>query len=80
MRAITVATGKDRNELTREWITEPLGMENSSWTSRPWASADIAVGFSTTARELARFGLMIQAGGRWGDQNIFRDAEYLGHL
>ena len=52
-------------------------MHNSSWTPRPWADPAIGVGFSTTARDLARFGLMIQAGGRWGDRVIIADTEYL---
>lgn len=77
MRILSAATGKDRHALTSDWITEPLGMENSSWTPRPWASADIGVGFSTTTRELARFGLMLQAGGRWHDERIIQDAAYL---
>lgn len=80
MRVVTSATGMERNALTREWITAPLGMENSSWTPRPWASSDIAVGFSTTARELARFGLMIQAGGRWHDDIVIADTEYLQEM
>lgn len=77
MRVVSVATGKDRETLTREWLTAPLSMAHSSWTPRPWASADIAVGFSTTARELARFGLMIQAGGRWRDEVVFEDADFI---
>ncbi len=77
MRVLVAATGMDRHSLTREWITQPLGMENSSWTDRPWASSDIAVGFSTTTRELARFGIMIQSGGRWGDSVIIEDKDFL---
>ncbi|MDA1372661.1 MAG: serine hydrolase [Proteobacteria bacterium] len=80
MQVVEAATGKDRHALTREWITAPLGMENSSWTPRPWADAAIGVGFSTTARELARFGLMIQAGGRWQDRTIIEDARFLEQM
>ena len=80
MRVVAAATGKERNELTAVWLTSKLGMENSSWTEREWASADIATGFSTTARELARFGLMIQAGGKWGDEMILADTEYLADM
>ena len=77
MRVVEAAAGEDRNTVTRAWITDKLGMGNSSWTTRPQADPAIGVGFSTTARDLARFGLMIQAGGRWGDQVIVADAEYL---
>ena len=47
---------------------------------RPWADAAIAVGLSTTPRELARFGLMIQAGGRWHAQQIVTDTEFLADM
>ena len=77
MRILEEVAGTDRNQLTSDWITEPLGMEYSSWTPRPWADAAIGSGFSTTARELARFGLMIQAGGRWQDQEVIADRAYL---
>ena len=77
MRVLIAATGMDRQSLTREWITEPLGMKHSSWTDRPWASSDIAVGLSTTARELARFGLMIKAGGQWAGETVVEDSGFL---
>ena len=80
MRVIEAVTGKDRNAVTRDWVTGKLGMAASSWTPRPWADPAIGVGFSTTARDLARFGLMIQAGGRWGDQVIVGDAAYLSAM
>lgn len=77
MRVVTAAAGSDRDTITRDWLTGKLGMRDSSWTARPWASADIAVGFSTTARDLARFGLMIQAGGKWGNEAVLADQDYL---
>lgn len=80
MRVVEAAAGKNRDALTREWFTDKLGMVNSGWTARPWASADIAVGFSTTARELARFGLMIQAGGRWREETLLGDSAYLSQM
>jgi CubicO group peptidase (beta-lactamase class C family) len=80
MRIIEQVSGQDRNTITSDWITSKLGMENSSWTPRPWAAAAIGVGFSTTARDLARFGLMIQAGGKWGDQQVINDADFLTEM
>jgi len=80
MRVIEAVTGQDRNAITLEWLTSKLGMKASFWTPRPGADPTIAWGFSTTARELARFGLMIQAGGRWGDQVIIEDSEYLQEM
>lgn len=80
MPTLMAATGLSRNQLTVGWISAPLGMHNTAWTPRPWADAAIAVGLSTTAREMARFGLMIQAGGRWGDEVIIADQSYLDEM
>jgi len=80
MRVVETATGKDRNTVTTEWITGPLHMPQTRWTPRPWADAAIGTGLSTTARELARFGLMIQAGGFWNDQKIIADQDFLADM
>jgi CubicO group peptidase (beta-lactamase class C family) len=55
-------------------------MVHSTWTERAFADPAIAIGFSTTARELARFGLMIQAGGRWERRTILADTGYLTQM
>ena len=80
MRVIEAVTGRDRNDVTREWITAELGMRHSSWTPRPWSDAAIGVAFSTTARDLARLGLMIHAGGRWGDDVLFEGGAFLEEM
>lgn len=80
MRVVEVAAGQTRDVLTREWFTDKLAMKDSGWTVRPWASADIGVGFSTTARDLARFGLMIQAGGRWQENTLLKDTTFLSQM
>ena len=77
MLVLEAVTGQDRNAITLNWLTSELGMKASSWTRREGADPTIGFGFSTTAQELARFGLMVEAGGRWGDQVIVEDAEYL---
>ena len=77
MRVLESASGMERNALTKDWLTGPLGLSNTSWVPRPWASADIGAGLATTARELARFGLMIAAHGRWQEQVILGDQDYL---
>ena len=63
-------------ELTAKWITEPTGMKDSRWATRPWVSmrADAnRVGFATTARDLARFGLLMLANGDWDGKNLIQD-------
>lgn len=80
MRVVVAAANLDRDTITRDWLTLPLGMNDTSWTPRPWASADIGVGLSTSASDLARMGLMMQAGGKWGETTIIGDKEYLDDM
>lgn len=74
--ALAKAAGKDANVLTRQWLTGPLGMTHSEWRDRPNLRG--MVGFVTTARDMARFGLMTQAGGEWQGKRIV-DAAYVQH-
>lgn len=79
MNLLEKASAMDRHELTRQWLTEPLGMKDSQWAPRQ--SAELqgvnAYGFATSARDLARFGLMMLANGRWNGTTILGDGEYL---
>ena len=69
------------NEVTRKWLTEPLGMEDSKWVERQLpriaSAAANKLGFATTGRDLARFGLFVLTNGTWHDQQILTDADYL---
>ena len=38
------------------------------------------MGLSTSARDLARFGLMIQAGGQWHGNEVIADADFLKQM
>ncbi len=76
LAAICKATGKDPNEVTKEWLTDPLGMKDSKWVPRGKSGAN-KFGFATTARDLARFGLMVQSGGNWGKRVVLADKRYL---
>ena len=80
MRVLMAATGLERNGLTKGWLSDPIGASNTAWTPRPGFDAAIAVGLSTTARDLARFGLMIQAGGKWGDDIVLEDTYFLADM
>jgi len=57
--------GQSLDTLTRQWLTEPLGMTRSGWRDRPAALAGVgnATGFVTTPRDVAIFGQMILDGG-----------------
>jgi len=70
----------DRNELTKLWLTEPIGMKESSWVVRPFARDDPKTnrhGFATSTRELAKFGLLIQAKGNWNGKQVIENHDYL---
>ena len=58
---LVAATGIPLEQLTREWLTEPLGMTNTSWRKRPAALAAVGntVGLVTTPRDEAALGEMI---------------------
>ncbi|MCK5175763.1 MAG: serine hydrolase, partial [Planctomycetes bacterium] len=58
---VAAAAKMDRHELTRKWLTQPIGMADSTWASRGAIGIEVgnAFGFATTARDLARFGLMV---------------------
>lgn len=76
-------TGRDINTLTSEWLTERIGMRDSRWWTRPgevmvpWANV---IGFVTTARDLARFGLLMQGGGVWAGEDLLRNPDYFERM
>jgi len=73
------ASSMNRHELTRKWLTEPIGMKDSKWAPRRSAELQSvnAFGFATSARDLARFGLMVLANGQWAGETILADRDYL---
>lgn len=79
-KVIGIAADEDPHVLTRTWVTEPLGMSDTQWAERPWAKSvpdgAASIGLATTARDLARLGLMVLAGGKWKDQAVV-DSELL---
>ena len=78
--AVAAAAGKEANELTREWLTGPIGMGSSRWVERRRPDGGDVVnrfGFATTARDLARFGLLVLARGQWKGQSVIGDRRYL---
>ena len=81
LTCVSKAAKMDANELTKKWLTEPLGMKDSRWVVRPWQKSGRTdanrYGFATTARDLARFGLLMLADGNWGKKNVLEDKAYL---
>ena len=87
LQVVAAASGMSPNELTKKWLTEPLGMADSRWIDRRLERIEAAtgvkqkkantLGFATTARDLARVGLMLLAGGDWNGAAIVSDKTYL---
>lgn len=49
------------DELTRAWLTQPLGMGETAWRQRPAALADVGnpTGLVTTPRDIAKIGQLV---------------------
>jgi CubicO group peptidase (beta-lactamase class C family) len=69
------------NEFTKKWLTGPAGMTDTRWAVRPWQASVRTdanrYGFATTARDLARFGLLMLANGHWEEQDVFKDKAFI---
>ncbi|MFC1661562.1 serine hydrolase domain-containing protein, partial [Gemmatimonadota bacterium] len=72
MRVLETVTGLDLQRLTEEWLLASVGMNESLWILRPWAGPDSPnqFGFATSARDAARFGLLVLAEGSWDGKQI----------
>ena len=76
---LTEATQMSINQLTHKWLTEPTGMRESRWEPRRWVQGHPAntIGFATSARDLARFGLLVLAEGKWNGHGVLKNPKYL---
>jgi len=63
------ASKKSLDDLTREWLTAPVGMKDTSWRQRPGALAGSGnpTGLVTTPRDIARMGQLVLDGGKAAD-------------
>jgi CubicO group peptidase (beta-lactamase class C family) len=81
LSCVAKASKTDPNEFTKKWLTEPIGMKDTHWAVRPWQASVRTdanrYGFATTARDLARFGLLMLANGHWGKENVLGDKDYI---
>jgi CubicO group peptidase (beta-lactamase class C family) len=78
---VVKAAKMSENKLTDQWLTGPLGMKHSRWVPRPMAGKTGSItnqyGFATTARDLARFGLLMLANGEWNGETVLEDKEFI---
>jgi len=70
------AVGRSLGQLSEEWLSRPLGMENSYWLMRPEGTGN-DVGLISCARDMARLGLMVQAGGAWRGASLLQNPAFL---
>ncbi|MEJ2089759.1 MAG: serine hydrolase, partial [Gammaproteobacteria bacterium] len=79
VNVLEAATGEDIDTLTRRWLTGPLQMNESSWQPRPWVTENIdanVVGFVTSARDLARFGVLMLNNASWAGTDLLENPGY----
>ena len=81
LACVSKAAKMEPNEFTKKWLTGPAGMNDSRWAVRPWQASVRTdanrYGFATTARDLARFGLLMLANGFWEKRDLLKDKDYL---
>jgi CubicO group peptidase (beta-lactamase class C family) len=77
VEVLEAVSGVDIGELTKSWLTDPIGMSDTSWRHRPWVTPGMdanPIGFYTTARDLVHFGELMLAGGVWHGQRVVSEA------
>ena len=74
-------TGQTLNELSREWLFDPLGMNDTSWVERPQKLPDGTplTGLLSTARDLSQIGLLLLNDGKNNGVDLV-PAHYLQQL
>lgn len=73
-QVVVNATQKTYIQYTEEKLKATIGMDGF------WLKTGYNNVFYSTARSMARFGLMILAGGKWADTDIIRDKNYLNEM
>jgi CubicO group peptidase (beta-lactamase class C family) len=68
-RIVAAAAGQPLDAITRDWLTTPAGMSNTTWRKRPASMADVGnpTGLVTSPRDVATFGQIVLDRGRAAD-------------
>jgi CubicO group peptidase (beta-lactamase class C family) len=69
---LAVVFKKSNEEYTQELLWSKIGMQHSFWDSEPGGGPSM----SCSARDMARFGLMILSDGKWAGQPIMNNEGY----
>ncbi|MGB5351137.1 MAG: hypothetical protein WBN10_16140 [Polyangiales bacterium] len=65
--------GANLEEFTQRFLFGPLGMKDSTWNNGE-PNKGFGVGWHSTVRDMARFGLMILNGGVWDGERLLDEA------
>ena len=78
LQVLERASGRTIDDITRAWLSAPLGMADSRWGLRQGRRvASNAHGFVTTPRDLARLGLALLHGGIWDGRDVLAGQSWL---
>jgi CubicO group peptidase (beta-lactamase class C family) len=80
-RVLETAAGRGIDDLSRQWILDPIGASTAShWIRRANAGVDPVGdevwGLRMTARDMARFGLLSQRKGEWAGTRLLEATWY----
>jgi CubicO group peptidase (beta-lactamase class C family) len=68
---IEKTTGKKIDGFAKEYLFQPLGIEKFEWIKYPGTDLPAAASaLRLTSRDLLKFGLLYNNGGKWNDKNI----------
>lgn len=71
-QVLAAAYGKNNTDYTREQLWNKIGMQNSFWDVEPGDGPTM----SCSARDMARFGLMIMSDAKWNGTPIMNNMSY----
>jgi CubicO group peptidase (beta-lactamase class C family) len=65
------------DELTKAWLTDPVGMSDTRWEKRPgaFASSGNPTGLVTAPRDIAKMGQLVLDGGKAGGKQVISKAQ-----
>jgi hypothetical protein len=74
------AAGRSVQEVTRDGLSSRIGLAGAEW--RPVVEADGTPGYRLwmAARDMAPFGLLVAAGGRWGADPVLADTAFVAAM
>jgi CubicO group peptidase (beta-lactamase class C family) len=77
IKVMTSVAGKEPNGFTAEWLTTRMAMTDTRWVLRQGVGAGAAVnpyGLVTTARDLARVGILVLTAGMWQGERMVSES------